>query len=236
VKIIGRTDPGKVRKNNEDTWTHDSALGVAVLADGMGGLNAGEIASEQAAGAIIDHLRAAETADSDSVRAAIAAANRLVFDLSQRDPKLSSMGTTVVVWAAVGDDGFVLGHVGDSRAYRINQAGLEPLTRDHSVVQTMVDQGFITADEARTAPNRNVITRAVGLEAEVKVEVVELQRAADDVFLLCSDGLTDMVEVEALTELCRGANGEGLSELAGRLVQAANDAGGVDNITVVLVS
>jgi protein phosphatase len=129
-----------------------------------------------------------------------------------------------------------LGHVGDSRAYRISQAGLEPLTSDHSVVQTMVDQGYITPDEARTAPNRNVITRAIGLEAEVKVDVVELERSSDDVFLLCSDGLSDMVEFGALGELTRGAGSRELSELAEQLVQAANDAGGVDNITVVLVS
>jgi serine/threonine protein phosphatase PrpC len=236
VKIIGRTDPGKVRKNNEDTWTHDSAMGVAVLADGMGGLNAGEVASEQAADAVMNHLRAAEALNCDSVRAAIAAANKHVFDLSQSDETLRNMGTTLVVWAALGADRFALGHVGDSRAYRINHEGLAPLTSDHSVVQTMVDEGFITPEEARTAPNRNVITRAIGLEAEVKIDVVELERSANDIFLLCSDGLSDMVEIDALTEMCRGASGEGLAELAGQLVRAANDAGGVDNITVVLVS
>lgn len=236
VKIIGRTNPGKVRENNEDAWAHDADLGVAVLADGMGGLNAGEVASEKAVDAIMEHLQAAEKLDSDSIGAAMEAANRYVFNLSQRDATLRNMGTTVVVWAALGTDRCVLGHVGDSRAYRINRSGLEALTRDHSVVQTMLDQGFITAEEARTAPNRNVITRAVGLEATVKVEVVELPRGADDVFLLCSDGLSDMVEPEALSALCRGVTKDGLAELAERLVRAANDAGGADNITVVLLS
>jgi len=236
VKIIGRSDRGRVRQNNEDAWTHDSTLGVAVLADGMGGLNAGEVASEQALVAIMDHLRAADKLDSHCVEAAITTANRHVFDLSQGDAKLNNMGTTVVVWAALGDGRFALGHVGDSRAYRINRAGLEPLTRDHSVVQTMVEQGVITEAAARSAPNRNVITRAVGLAADVKVEVVELGRASDDVFLLCSDGLSDMLDLEALAELCRGATKDRLAELAERLVRAANDAGGIDNITVVLLS
>lgn len=236
MKIIGRTDPGRVRENNEDCWQHDSAMGLAVLADGMGGLNAGEVASSQAVAAIMQHLRSATSIDPDSVRAAIAAANRHVFDLSQRDATLGSMGTTVVVWAQLTADRFVLGHVGDSRAFRINHAGLEPLTRDHSLVQTMLDRGYITADEARTAPNRNVITRAIGLESTVKADVAEFDRAVDDVFLLCSDGLSDMVEFEALSELCRGVTAESMTELAGRLVQAANDAGGIDNITVVLLS
>jgi serine/threonine protein phosphatase PrpC len=236
VKIIGRSDAGKVRPNNEDCWRHDAQLGLAVLADGMGGLNAGEVASAQAVDAIMQHLRSAPAIDPDGVRLAIEAANRHVFGLSQRDATLHNMGTTVVVWAATAADRFVLGHVGDSRAFRINHAGVEPLTRDHSVVQSMVDHGYITAEEARTAPNRNVITRAVGLAATVDVDVAEFARNPDDVFLLCSDGLSDMVAFEKLVELCRDVTPETMSELAGRLVQAANDAGGLDNITVVLLS
>jgi len=236
VKIIGCTDPGKVRKNNEDAWIHDPVLGIAVLADGMGGLNAGEVASQQAAEVILEFLRKAQSVDVESVAAAIEAANQHVFDLSQRDDELRNMGTTVVVWAALGRDRVAVGHVGDSRVYRIGTAALEPLTRDHSVVQTMLDQGYLSAEEARTAPNRNVITRGVGLEAEVKVDVAEVTRVPEDVFLLCSDGLSDMLEEAAIFELCRGVTGDGLAELGGRLVKAANDAGGADNITVVLVS
>jgi protein phosphatase len=236
VEITGRSDAGKIRQNNEDAWTQDSALGVAVLADGMGGLDAGEVASDQALIAIMDHLRAASQLDSGCVEAAISAANSRVYELSRGDANLSNMGTTVVVWAAVGGDRFVLGHVGDSRAYRINQSGLERLTRDHSVVQTMVDEGVLTEAQARTAPNRNVITRAVGLAADVEVDVAEHARGPDDVFLLCSDGLSDMLTLEELTALCREATRGRLEELAERLVQAANDAGGLDNITVVLLS
>jgi serine/threonine protein phosphatase PrpC len=236
VKIIGCSDPGKVRTNNEDAWAQDSALGIAVLADGMGGLNAGEVASRQATDAIMAHLRTADAPTCDDVVTAIQVANGHVFGLSQRDENLRNMGTTVVVWVALGPERYALGHVGDSRAYRINATGLEALTRDHSVVQTMVDKGFITAEQARSAPNRNVITRAVGLAAEVKVDVVELKRASDDVFLLCSDGLSDMVDDDQLGELCRGVTPDGLTELAERLVQAANNAGGVDNVTVVLLA
>ncbi|MCZ6711147.1 MAG: Stp1/IreP family PP2C-type Ser/Thr phosphatase [Gammaproteobacteria bacterium] len=236
MEIIGRSDTGRVRQNNEDAWTQDSDLGVAVLADGMGGLDAGEVASDQALVAIMDHLRAAGQLDSGCISAAINAANRRVYELAQGDARLNNMGTTVVLWAALGGDRFVLGHVGDSRAYRINQLGLERLTRDHSVVQTMVDDGVLTEAQAHTAPNRNVITRAIGLAVSVEVEVAEYARAADDVFLLCSDGLSDMLGLEELTELCRGATRGRLAELAERLVQAANDAGGSDNITVVLLS
>ena len=235
MKIIGRTDPGIVRQSNEDAWAHDSALGVAVLADGMGGLNAGEVASQQAVSVTMEHLRKVGSVGLNGVVAAIEAANRHVFDLSQRDAELRNMGTTVVVCAALGPDRVVLGHVGDSRAYRINAAGLEVLTRDHSVVQNLVDEGVITEEQAHTAHNRNVITRAVGLEAEVAVDAVELARAPGDIFLLCSDGLSDMVAEEQLIELCRGVGTDGLPKFAERLVQAANDAGGADNITVVLL-
>jgi serine/threonine protein phosphatase PrpC len=160
MKIIGRTGIGKLRSNNEDALAFDAKRGIAVLADGMGGINAGEIASRQSAQAILEHLQTLDYIDDVGVVAAVQTANRHVFALSWRDVEVRGMGTTVVVWARLDGARFALGHVGDSRAYRINRSGVERLTRDHSVVQNMVDQGFLAAEEARAAPNRNVITRA----------------------------------------------------------------------------
>jgi len=235
VKIIGRTHPGQVRPNNEDAFDYDVERGVAVLADGMGGLNAGEVASATAVAAILGELASAGATSPDTVSAAIVAANRHVYELAQKNRELRNMGTTVVVWAALGAERFVVGHVGDSRAYRLNEHGMQALTRDHSVVQAMVDQGLMSVEEARVATNRNVITRAVGLENKVHVDVEEISHTSGDSYLLCSDGLTDMLddaEIEALWHRHRHAS---MEELAQHMVDAAVVAGGFDNVSVVLV-
>jgi len=235
VKIIGRTHPGQVRPNNEDAFDFDVERGVAVLADGMGGLNAGEVASATAVAAILGELAAAQAVTVDAVSAAIVAANQHVYELAQKNRELRNMGTTVVVWAALAGSRFVVGHVGDSRAYRLNEDGLVPLTRDHSVVQAMVDQGLMTTAEARVATNRNVITRAVGLDDNVHVDVEEIGHDAGDYYLLCSDGLTDMLDDGEIQDLWRRHGDGPMEALAEHMVDAAVVAGGYDNVSVVLV-
>lgn len=235
VKIIGRTHPGQVRPNNEDAIDFDAAMGVAVLADGMGGLNAGEVASASAVAAVLETLAGAAERTTEHVREAIAAANRHVYDLSRQQRELRNMGTTLVVLAAVGARRLAVAHVGDSRAYRLTHTGLQPLTKDHSVVQAMVDQGLMTADEARVATNRNIITRAVGLEPEVLVDVEEFAHDAEATYLLCSDGLTDMVDDAKLEALWLEHQSASLEHVAERFVDAAVHAGGFDNVSVVLM-
>jgi protein phosphatase len=235
VKIIGRTHPGQVRPTNEDAFDFDSDLGVAVLADGMGGLNAGEVASATAVAAVLGELAAAPEVTPAAVASAIEIANQHVYELSQRNRELRDMGTTLVVWAALGAGRFAVGHVGDSRAYRLNGDGVQPLTRDHSVVQAMVDQGLMTADEARVATNRNVITRAVGLQADVHVDVEEISQQPGDCYLLCSDGLTDMLDDAQLQSYWQEHRHGPREVLAEHLVDAALIAGGYDNISVVVV-
>ena len=235
MKIIGRTHPGQVRPNNEDAFDFDVERGVAVLADGMGGLNAGEVASATAVAAILGELAAAGTTSADTLAAAIVTANQHVYELAQNNRELRNMGTTVVVWAALAADRFAVAHVGDSRAYRLNEHGVAPLTRDHSVVQSMVDQGLMTVQEARVATNRNVITRAVGLENKVYVDVEEIGHVPGDCYLLCSDGLTDMLEDAEIEALWRQHRHAPMEELAEHMVDAAVVAGGYDNVSVVLV-
>ena len=241
MKIIGRTHPGQVRPNNEDAFDYDVEAGVAVLADGMGGLNAGEVASTRTVAAVLEALASQHrTADgihrnAEDLRDAVAIANRHVYELSREQRELRNMGTTVVVLAMLDAKRLAVAHVGDSRAYRLNAAGIEPLTKDHSVVQAMVDQGVMSAEEARIATNRNIITRAIGLEPDVLVDVEEFAHGADDVYLLCSDGLTDMVDDARLEALWLEHRDKSLEQLAELFVDAAVHAGGFDNVAVVLV-
>jgi serine/threonine protein phosphatase PrpC len=235
VKIIGRTHPGQVRPNNEDAFDFDVERGVAVLADGMGGLNAGEVASATAVAAILGELADVPELTAQAISAAIETANQHVYELSQKNRELRNMGTTVVVWATLDAGRLAIAHVGDSRAYRLNDAGVAPLTNDHSVVQAMVDQGLMTVEEARVATNRNIITRAVGLDVGVHVEVQEVAHQPGDRYLLCSDGLTDMLDHGELQSLWDKHRGGPMEALAEHFVDAAVVAGGYDNVSVVLV-
>lgn len=235
VEIAGATDRGQTRERNEDHLALDRGLGVAVVADGMGGLPHGDVASREAVAAVMTYLRAASRpAAPASLTAALSAANQRVRERAGSQGG-SLMGTTAVV---AGIDGSVcrIAYAGDSRAYRYRRGELALLTRDHSMVQDMVDRGLLSADAARSSPGRNVITRAVGLEAEFEADSVELTVEAGDLLLLCSDGFWDMlsdVEIAALLAGC-GAGQVGLEGCVDVLVAAANDAGGLDNITVVL--
>lgn len=239
VEIVARSHAGRVRPNNEDAVGFVADAGIAVLADGMGGLKAGEVASQQAVDLMLQGL----SAGLPMAQAAMDA-NRAIYELSRNDPELEGMGTTLVAVRFSGD-GLWLANVGDSRIYRYRARGLVQLTKDHSVVQQLVDSGVLSAAEARVAPNRNIITRALGIDGSVDVDVLSDAIAQDDLYMLCSDGVTDMLAPEDLTalfdtyqeQLSRRPAGVRLfcANLVDAIVQAANDAGGVDNISVVLV-
>jgi serine/threonine protein phosphatase PrpC len=227
-RAVGVTDVGRVRDHNEDGFMVDDSLGLVALADGMGGHRAGEVASAAA----LDALRIAFGAGS-RIDDAVAAANDIVYEQSLANDTLRGMGTTLTA-AAFGVDGtLLLGHVGDSRAYLLRDDSLERVTTDHSLVEELIEAGEITREEAETDSRRSMITRAIGLEPGVLVDLETVELREGDRLLLCSDGLTDMVREQEVAELLRSEHDPAAA--AQRLVDAANDAGGVDNITVVVV-
>ncbi|HEY5647477.1 MAG TPA: PP2C family serine/threonine-protein phosphatase [Pseudomonadales bacterium] len=239
MKIVAYSDTGKVRRNNEDAYGFDAEAGVAVLADGMGGLDAGEVASRIAVDTVLSGLRSSTGLSDALLAAVIAEANQAVLEKSIE--KGVEMGTTLVTWLLTGQGQCLVGHVGDSRAYRVRAGILRRLTRDHSMVQQMVDEGLLNEAEAETSPNRNVITRALGIGGEVEVDVRSWVHSPGDLYLLCSDGLTDMVpEVEIQSILAAvgpptEAQAADLDSAAAALVDRANAAGGHDNVSVMLI-
>ena len=228
-KMAGLSDTGRVREHNEDAIAWNGEQGWAVLADGMGGHQAGEVASAIAVERIGERLQ--QRHDAATLQAAVEQANGEIWQQAQAQPRLHTMGTTVV---AMVFDGEVLhvAHVGDSRLYRLRGGELAQLTRDHSLVQELVDEGMIDSEQARGSSQKNVITRALGLEAEVEVALGEDNPQADDTYLLCSDGLSDRLRDEEIAPLLAG---EALPEVARALVAAANERGGEDNISVIVV-
>ncbi|GAB4217544.1 MAG: Stp1/IreP family PP2C-type Ser/Thr phosphatase [Rhodoferax sp.] len=237
-EFFALSDVGRVRGNNEDAYAVDEALGVAVLADGMGGYNAGEVASALATAQVLRDLRQvlsqAATGLGDvvgAIRSSVANANKAIFEAAAQDPRCAGMGTTVVV-AVTHPEGVTLGHVGDSRAYCLRQGVLKQLTRDHSMLQEQVDAGLLTPQQAAQAPGRNLLTRALGVEPEVPVEIHDHAVQAGDTFLLCSDGLTDMLDDVAIAAAMQAA--PTLTAMGMDLITRANARGGRDNVTVVL--
>ncbi len=249
LQFVARTDVGQVRDHNEDFITENESMGFAVLADGMGGLNAGEVASSMAVHLLIDALAeyrngsslvAAEInsldsdlpAESQVLRKLVEKANDSLFHVSQTQPQCQGMGTTVVA-AYYHNDKVSVAHIGDSRMYRFRAGVLEQITKDHSFVQELIDKGLLTKEEARASNKKNVVTRALGVAPVVEVEVHEHEVEEGDVYLMCSDGLHDLVtdhDIEnSLIELSSNLN-----ELAGHLVNLANVSGGKDNISIVL--
>ena len=236
------TDPGRFRPNNEDACTFDRAAQLAVLADGMGGYNAGEVASTMATLLVKEELahRLLDKGPQDNlgqlylaIEVSAALANRAIFQAARSNPLYAGMGTTLVV-GVFQPTRLVLGHVGDSRCYRWRAQTLVQLTHDHSLVQEQVDAGLLTPAQAATSPIRNLVTRAMGVEAAVRIELHQHSVAPGDLYLMCSDGLTDMLETPAIAGILD--QGGSLQELAQQLVDAANAQGGRDNITVLLVS
>jgi PPM family protein phosphatase len=246
LKCIGETDTGRVREHNEDTIALDADIGLLVLADGMGGYNAGEVASGIAVKTIMNLVResveredlaAADPATGLSrrsivLRDAIQRANKIIFQTAKTQPQCEGMGTTVV-GALFHDNRITLAHVGDSRIYRLRNDRLEQVTLDHSLLQELVDRGFYTPEEAQRAANKNYVTRALGVEPTVDVEITEHEVHKGDHYLLCSDGLSDMVE-DADIHLTINTFGDNLGTVAKQLIQLANDNGGRDNVSVVL--
>lgn len=235
-----RTDPGLARENNEDSVTVDEPTRLGILADGMGGYNAGEVASGMATTFIKSELgrwlaQAGRHANAREVRRAMEIcvdnANRSIFNAANSNPQYSGMGTTLVV--GVFQDGrLMLGHIGDSRCYRLRNNQLEQITKDHSLLQEQMDAGLITPEQAATSTNKNLVTRALGVEDAVLLEVNEHKVDPGDLYLMCSDGLSDMLDDEAIAQILTGD--ASLEQKSVQLVDAANANGGRDNISVLL--
>ena len=222
------TDTGRKRRRNEDDYVVEPPL--FAIADGMGGAQAGELASSLAAGAVREDEAAAGSGER-RVAELIQEANRRVYERSSQDAAASGMGTTMTV-AFVGDANVAFGHVGDSRAYLIRDGKLEQLTEDHSLVAELVRSGKLSPEEAETHPQRSVITRALGTDPDVDVDTFSIETAPGDLFMLCSDGLTSMVEDDVILQTIE-KNRDNLQTAAKALIRAANKGGGEDNITVV---
>ena len=240
-EICTQTDPGLARDNNEDAVAFDALTRLCILADGMGGYNAGEIASGMAAAFIKSEMgrwlsQAGRHANSKEVRRAmeicVENANHSIFNAANSNPQYTGMGTTLVV-GVFQDDRLMLGHIGDSRCYRLRGTEFQQITKDHSLLQEQIDAGLITPEQALTSLNKNLVTRALGVEDTVMLEVNEHRVEAGDVYVMCSDGLSDMVNDAAIAGIM-SASGS-LEQKARQLIVAANEAGGRDNISVVLV-
>jgi len=246
LRFVGLSDTGKVREHNEDTIAFDADIGLLVLADGMGGYNAGEVASGIAVKTIVNLVREQveredmNTPDRESglsrpsiiLRDAIHRANKIIYQTARTQPQCEGMGTTVVA-ALFFDNKITIAHVGDSRLYRQRSDKLEQVTMDHSLLQELVDRGFYSAEEAQRAANKNYVTRALGVEPNVEVEIQEVAVHKGDAYMLCSDGLSDMVEDEDI-HLTINTFGDNLDTVAKQLIQLANDNGGRDNVSVVM--
>lgn len=247
LQIVSKTDPGRVRSHNEDCVESRPELGIVVLADGMGGYNAGEVASGMATSLIAEGLgsewRIKELGKLDRsqtmalcekvVRAQIAKANTAIFEAAQKDPQCAGMGTTLVVGVFY-DNYLAVAHIGDSRLYRMRGDVLEQVTRDHSLLQEQIDSGLISKEDARLSHNKNLVTKALGIDPEVEPEFHIYETQPGDVYLLCSDGLNDMIEDEEI-QMTLIALRSNLELTAQQLIQSANDNGGRDNVSVIMV-
>jgi protein phosphatase len=240
-EFCAQTDPGLVRKNNEDAVAFDSDTGLCLLADGMGGYNAGEVASAMAVSFINSEMgrwlaQAGVQATTKEVRRAmeicVENANHSILHAARSNRHYEGMGTTLVM-GVFQEDRLVLGHIGDSRCYRLRGRELAQLTKDHSLLQEQIDAELITPEQALTALNRNLITRALGVDDEVLLDVNEYRLEPDDIYLMCSDGLSDMasdVDIAAILASDRSMEQKKLA-----LIEAAKRGGGRDNISVVMV-
>ncbi|HNP34942.1 MAG TPA: Stp1/IreP family PP2C-type Ser/Thr phosphatase [Woeseiaceae bacterium] len=246
IQFAELTDTGRVREHNEDAIGSNADIGLMVLADGMGGYNAGEVASGIAVQIVTELASEAakreDRADIDPqsglmrqsiiLRDAVYRANKIIFQTAQSQTHCEGMGTTIVACMFC-DNKVAIAHVGDSRAYRLRAGQLEQITLDHSLLQELVDRGFYSAEEAQRSTNRNYVTRALGVEPTVEVEVHEHAVLPDDIYLLCSDGLPDMVEDEDIHLTIKTFNAS-LDVVSQQLVELANNQGGRDNVSVMM--
>lgn len=235
-----QTDSGQARDNNEDSVAFDENAMVAVLADGMGGYNAGEIASGMATAFIKSELsswlrEAGPYAQPREIRRAmeicVSNANLAIFNSAHANHAFSGMGTTLVV-CVFRAGRLLVGHIGDSRCYRIRAGAIEQITKDHSLLQEQMDAGLITPEKAAISPNKNLVTRALGVESSVMLEINEYAVEPGDSYLLCSDGLSDMVQDAVIARIV--SDSPDVEQAAKNLVKAANAEGGRDNISVLL--
>lgn len=247
LEIVCHTDSGIVRSHNEDSVACEPACGLVVLADGMGGYNAGEVASGIAvsvvATEITQRLINKSPADRDEasgeelgvllLRENIRKANASIFHAAKSQPQYAGMGTTIVSGLFY-DNRVAVGHIGDSRMYRLRGEAMEAITRDHSLLQEQIDAGIISVEDARMSRNKNLVTRAVGIDEEAEVEIHVHDVLVNDIYLLCSDGLNDMVGDEDIKATLEAFQSN-LPLAANQLIQLANDNGGRDNVSVILV-
>jgi PPM family protein phosphatase len=248
LHVASLSHPGMVRSHNEDAAFVDGVAALAVLADGMGGYNAGEVASGIAVDVVTRNMlpelssrRDLTKVDDSSglthaalfLQKQIEAANKAIYDVAQARPECAGMGTTIVASVFRGNR-VSIGHVGDSRCYRLRGEVLEQLTRDHSLLQEQIDSGMLTPERAKYSLNKNLVTRALGIDESTPIDIVEYRVETGDVYLLCSDGLTDMIDGDVIGAIVARDRND-LAAAAAELVDLANRSGGRDNISVVLV-
>ena len=247
LEIASHSDPGMVRSHNEDSIAADASKGLVVLADGMGGYNAGEVASGMATTVLVTELqhlldeRSPHEIDAETglplaqrlLREQIAKTNASIYQASQSQPQYAGMGTTLVV-ALFYDNRMTVAHIGDSRLYRLRGDEFKQITRDHSLLQEQIDSGMITPEQAKMSQNKNLVTRALGIDPTVDPEIHDYETQPEDIYLLCSDGLCDMVSDEDVGMVLQTLSSN-LKLCAEHLVQMANDNGGRDNVSVILV-
>ena len=247
LEVASHTDPGMVRSHNEDSIASIAEKGLVVLADGMGGYNAGEVASGMATTVITTELRqqledkaphvldpqSGQKASLKMLQEQVAKANTSIYQASQSQPQYAGMGTTLVI-ALFYDNKMMVAHIGDSRLYRLRGDQFSQVTKDHSLLQEQIDAGMLSKEQARHSANKNLVTRALGIDPSVEPEIHEYDALPGDIYLLCSDGLSDMVGDEDIG-MALQALGANLNLAAQQLVQMANDNGGRDNVSVILV-
>lgn len=246
IHLYGKTDVGLVRGHNEDAIGCNENIALAVLADGMGGHRGGEMASAITVSTVLEFIseKIKTTGDGDIdeksgysaetllVHEAVSQANKNVHDSSEANAQYRGMGTTVVVLLFY-DNRFTVAHVGDSRLYRLRDGELEQITRDHSLMQELIDRGFYTSEQARNSLNKNLVTRAIGIDNTVEIDIQEDVAMVDDIYLLCSDGVTDMMEDDLIKSVMID-NRNDLEAIAAEIIRLSNKHGGKDNISALL--
>jgi protein phosphatase len=245
LQFAAKTHPGMVRHHNEDSITTVPECGLAILADGMGGYNAGEVASGMATAVLRNDLlsdlnewyreltRRGTQKLHTLLQARVTGANTAIFQSSQTQAQYAGMGTTLAM-ALFRDRTVTTAHIGDSRIYRLRGDKYEQITRDHSLLQDQIDAGMVTPEQAKLSMNKNLVTRALGVDPEVEAEIHDFETEDNDIYLLCSDGLSDMVPDAEVGETLRML-GSNLELAASTLIQQANDYGGRDNVSVILI-
>ncbi|WP_341456641.1 Stp1/IreP family PP2C-type Ser/Thr phosphatase [Clostridium oryzae] len=238
IALIGAlSDVGNTRELNEDymaSYTSDS-LNIYIIADGMGGHNAGEVASKTAVESVIEYVKKAEQISDigNLLKRAIIYANDEVNKLSQQDDQLNGMGTTITACITDGDN-YIVANVGDSSCYVLADKKLIKVTKDHSLVQQLIDEGSITEDEGKNHPNKNIITRAVGTGSDIEVDLFELDTNNLEKIILCTDGLTNEIELDDMSRILDESNSDNM-QACRELVELAKKNGGRDNITVMVI-